>query len=61
MSLSVKKDPRVLLGCGLVKAFRGLQVRFVGEVHECGQIKARWGSAPGHTPGSQDKARPVDV
>ena len=56
----MKKDPPLLLGCGLVEALRGPQVGCVGIVHESGQVKARWRSAPGHTPGSQDKACPEE-
>lgn len=49
-------DEKVSLGRGVVEALRGPQVGCVGVVHESGQVKAWWGSAPGHTPGTQDKA-----
>ena len=56
----MKKDSPVLLECRLVDALRGPQVGSVGVVHESGQVKAWWGSAPGHTPGSQGKACPEE-
>lgn len=56
----MKKGPSVLLGCGLAEALKGPQAGCVDVLRESGQVKIRWGSAPDHTPGRQDKACSVE-
>lgn len=56
----MKKGPSVLLGCGVAEALEGPQAGCVDVIHESGQVKIWWGSAPGHTPGRQGKTCPEE-